>query len=157
MAIPMKGLILATVVLLAGCVPSDPGPDFPVAVRRAGDPVEVLYVACAPADVVSVAVLRSEDSVFRYTDPPVWKIRFASPARLARAVVGEVPPGATEEVRLAAPLDRKTHYEAVIELATGAQPRQGFQLDRLGDRVAFHGEYLSEKDFDRERACPAPS
>jgi hypothetical protein len=127
-----------------------------VAVRQASDKVEVLYVACTPKAVSAVQLVRPADQrqyILADSDPVNWAIHFANPTPLKRFVVGEVPDGATEDVRLANGLPPETYFAVRITLVDNSVKYACFRAKDLGDRVAFYGRYMPADEFARESKC----
>lgn len=141
---------------LVACAPSDPLPAQFVAVHASGRTVEILYTACTPQPIASVALLKSQNkSVFSESDPPIWKVTFGRASNLARFNVGLPSAGGLESVPLNGPLDQDALYVAEVVLADGHSYYQPFTLDKMGNKFAFYNTYLSQAQFDDRRACPS--
>jgi hypothetical protein len=123
-----------------------------------GAQTEIVYAACSPVAVDSVAVVApTNPDEFRASDPPVWRLSFPKPRPSASTfVVGETPDRAIVDVPLASPLDRGKTYMAVIYLDGGDHIYAAFELDKLDGRVAYDNRYLSPDDFARTTSCATP-
>ena len=129
-----------------------------VAVQVSGAQTEIIYTACSPLAVDSVAVLApTNPDEFRESDPPVWQLSFPKPRPSAGTfVVGATPDRAIVDVPLASALDRDKTYMAVIYLDGGDHIYEAFELDKLDGRVAYDNRYLSADDFARASSCATP-
>lgn len=148
-------IALLAVVPLVGCVIQDPAPHLTnVAVSTSGSATQLLYTACTPEPIKSVALLKSEDpSVYDENNPPIWKITFSEGSSISQFNVGSTPPGSTTQVDLTGPLDQHVLYTAEITSTTGHASYQPFKLKDMGNRVAFNNTYLSQAEFNKRRQC----
>ncbi len=150
-------LTLALLPAAGGCVPSDPAPSAVMAIQATGDQTKILYTSCTPLKIASVAVVApTEPPVFHESDPPVWKVSFAAGSTTTEFVVGETPAGATVDVPLSSALVKDRLYTVVISFEDGDYHYEGFQLDKMGERVAYGNRYLTPDEFARASSCASP-
>jgi hypothetical protein len=151
--------LLVTVATLATASCGRSNPSNMVAVQLSDAQAEIIYTACQPVAVDSVAVLApTNPDEFRETDPPVWQLSFPKPRPTASTfVVGQTPDRAIVDVPLTSPLDRHKTYIAVVYLDGGDHIYEVFELDKLeGGRIAYDGRYLSGDEFARATSCATP-
>jgi len=162
------GFCVATVFVItafvAGCTP--PWSSFeakdPLAIQgTSSGGVEALLVPCSPVRVTRFEVIDGADNAQKTDVPRLWQVDFSPPTTdLRRVVLGQVPPGGTEQVQWpAAGLDGQDHgYVMQVGLESGEYWIQGFhQRDLTGGRVLFHNKLITPEAFAGQSRCTQPT
>ena len=155
---------MAAAVLLAGCTP--PWSAFeatdPLAIRATSSGgVEALLVPCSSVRITRFEVIAAAETAQNADVPPVWQVDFSPPATdLRRVVLGQIPPGGTEEVQWP-PADLSSQdsaYVVQVELDSGDYWIQGFrQRDLTDGRILFHNNLVSPEVFAEQSRCAQPT
>jgi hypothetical protein len=158
--------LIAAAVLLAGCTP--PWSTFeamdPVALRATSSgEIEALLVPCSPVRITSFDVTGVRETPQSHDYPRIWQVDFSPPATdLRRVVLGQVPPGGTEQVRWPPAgldsLSREYGYIVQIQLSSGDHWTQGFHREDLtGGQILFHNKTVTPEVFAAQSRCPQPT
>ena len=154
--------LLAAVAVLVGCeLPwSAQFLEPPVAVRATSvGGIEVLIASCSPVRITRFEVTAPKETIQRANDPRIWQVDFSPPATdLRRLVLGQVPPGGTEQVPwppAGLSEDPDKIYVVRVVLDDGNYSYESFQKsDLIGGRVLFHDRPVSPETFAEQSGCP---
>ena len=91
--------------------------------------------------------------MFDEKDTRIWKVSFPRGSTLRSFVLGDVPPGATEEVKWQG-FGARQSFVVSFTTEDGETPYQGFVLeDLVGGRIRFHEKNMTLEQFAEESRC----